>query len=50
MQIRGGSLEMRQTTVETHTLTPKYMTLYDLEILNGHFTLNFRYYEPRFSN
>ena len=27
-----------------------YMTLNDLEILHGHFTLNFYYYEPRFSN
>jgi len=26
-------------------LTPKYMTLNDLEILNGHYTLNFHYYE-----
>jgi len=24
------------------------MTLNDLEILNGHFTLNFHWYEPRF--
>jgi len=24
------------------------MTLNDLEILNGHFPLNFHYYEPRF--
>ena len=34
-------------------LTPKYMTLKclnDLENLNGHFTLNFHYYEERFSN
>jgi len=30
-------------------LTPKYMTLNDLEILNGYFSLNFfHYYEPRF--
>jgi len=29
----------------TFPLTPKYMTLNDLEILNDHFTLNFRYYE-----
>jgi len=27
---------------------PKYVTLNDLEILNGHFTSNFHYYEPRF--
>jgi len=26
------------------------MTLNDLEILNGHFTLNFHYYEPRFQS
>jgi len=26
-------------------LTPKYMTLNDLDWLNGHFTLNFHYYE-----
>jgi len=29
-------------------LTPKYMTSNDLEILNGHFTLSFHYYEARF--
>jgi len=33
-----------------HSLTQKYMTLNDPEILNGHFTVNFHYYEPRFSN
>ena len=36
-------------SVVAFSQTPKHMTLNDLEILNGHFTLNFHYYEPRFS-